>query len=115
MWRRCSAAIRSRLWLQLTRLVPAAVVSTYADREVTDDLRQCRALPVVAFWDVDPKFLIEADEEVEMVEGIDVQRLTHIVVRCQCAGISLGGNASQHLDNGLLELGFSPSVLASCR
>ena len=73
MRRRCSAAIWSRLCIQLTRLVPAAVASTYADSEVTDDIRQRCALPVVAFWEVDPEFLIEADEDVEVVEGIDVQ------------------------------------------
>ena len=37
-----------------------------------DDVPQCRELPVVAFGDVDPKCLMEANEEVEVVEGINV-------------------------------------------
>ena len=77
-WCASSARREAALWsppcIQLTRLVPAAVASTYADSEVTDDIGQRCALPVVAFWEVDPECLIETDEDAEMVERIDVQR-----------------------------------------
>ena len=49
----------------------AAAASTHADRAITDDVRQRRELPVVRFWDFNPKCLMHTDEEVEVVEGIN--------------------------------------------
>jgi hypothetical protein len=40
-------------------------------RDIPDDVRQRRELPVVRFWDFNPKCLMHTDEEVEVVEGIN--------------------------------------------
>src|SRR5712691_1440636 len=47
--------------------------STPGSPPTPDDVPQRGELPVVRFGDVDPKCLIETDEEVEVVEGINVQ------------------------------------------
>jgi lon-related putative ATP-dependent protease len=97
------------------RISRRAVVSAQTGREIADDVHQCGELPVVRFWDLDSECLIEADEEVEVVEGINVQRLAHVLVGAKCAEVSLRSDLPQHLENGLFELCFGHSVAASCR
>jgi hypothetical protein len=89
--------------------------STQAGSKVSDDVRQRGELPVVAFGDLDPECLMETNEEVEVVEGINVQRLAHVLVGAQGAEVCLRRDLPQHLANSLCELGFSHSVVTSCR
>jgi len=61
-------------------------VSTQMVRDIRDDVRQRRELLVVRFRDFDPKCLMHADEEVEVVEGINPGSRSQVELADFCLG-----------------------------
>ena len=65
--------------------------------KVRHNVRQRGQLTVIRFWKLDPECVVEANEKVEKVKGINIQCLAHIRIRVKRAEIGFGRNGPEPL------------------
>jgi hypothetical protein len=101
----------------LTIVVPAAASApdrTKMGRKVGDRLVEGEKLPIVGLGDIDAEAMVDGGDEVQEVEGIDIERLAQIRRRVDARRINLGRDVVELFQHHLANVNVTHSLSGSC-